>query len=86
MTAVGYISDTKKIIVASWSVFQYGGEAAFTFSERSPLPSALSTNDLPGGRTHVSNVHQMSGIYRHPVESDNNSVTESISDTVNWTD
>ena len=49
MTAVGYISDTKEIIKASWSNCQHDGAAAFKLSERSPLPPALSAKDLPGG-------------------------------------
>jgi len=56
MTAVGYISDTEEIVKASWSLFQHDGAAAFKLSERSPLPPALSANDLPGGRTQILNV------------------------------
>jgi len=33
MTAIGYISDTEEIIVASWSNFQHDGVAAFNMSE-----------------------------------------------------
>jgi hypothetical protein len=47
MTAVGYVSDTKEIFKASWSIFQPDGVAAFKQSERSPLPPALSAKDLP---------------------------------------
>jgi len=36
-TAVGYISDTEKIVKASWSPCQHDGAAAFKLSERSPL-------------------------------------------------
>ena len=49
MTVVGYISDMEEIIKASWSLFQQIGVAAFELSETSPLPPALSANDLPGG-------------------------------------
>jgi hypothetical protein len=49
MTAVGYISDTKQIVKASWSLFQHDGPAAFKLSEKSPVPPALSGKDLPGG-------------------------------------
>jgi hypothetical protein len=49
MTAVGYISNTEEIVKASWSLFQHHGAAAFTLSERSPLPPELSAKDLPGG-------------------------------------
>jgi len=55
MTAVGYILDTEEIVTASWSLFHHDGAAAFKFSERSPLPPALSA-DLPGGRTQNFNV------------------------------
>jgi len=56
LTAVGYISDMEIIIQASWSLFLHDGAAAFKLSERSPLPTALSSKDLPGGRTQRSNV------------------------------
>jgi hypothetical protein len=59
MTAVGYISDTKEIIKASWSLFQHDGAAAFKLSERSPFPPPLSAKDLPGGRTQILNVHRI---------------------------
>jgi hypothetical protein len=49
ITAVGYISDTKEIIQASWSLFEHDVAAAFKLSERSPLPPPLSAKDLPGG-------------------------------------
>jgi hypothetical protein len=49
MTGVGYISDTEEIVKASWSLFQHAGVAAFTLSESSSLPPALSAKDLPGG-------------------------------------
>ena len=53
MTTVGYISDTEGIVQASWSLFQHDGEAAIKLTERSPLPPALSANDLPGGGTEI---------------------------------
>jgi len=48
MTAVGYISDTEEIVKASWSNFHHDGAVAFTLSEKSPGPQALSAKDLPG--------------------------------------
>jgi hypothetical protein len=33
MTAIGYISDTEEIVIASWSLFEHAGAAAFKFSE-----------------------------------------------------
>jgi len=84
MTAVGYISDTEESIKASWSLFQHDGAAAFELSERSPLPPALSAKDLPGGRTQILNVRRIRRINRHPVEIDDDSAPESISDTDDW--
>jgi len=84
MTAVGYISDTEEIVKSSWSLFQHDGVAAFKLSERSPLPPALSAKDLPGGRTQILNVRRIRRIKRHPVESDEDSAPESISDTEDW--
>jgi len=84
MTAVGYISDTEEIVKASWSLFQHDGVAAFKLSERSPLPPALSVKDLRGGRTQILNVRRIWRINRHPVESDDDSTPESISDTEDW--
>jgi hypothetical protein len=84
MTAVGYISDTEEIVKSSWSLFQHNGAAAFKLSERSPLPPALSAKDLPGGRTQILNVRRIRRINRHPVESDEDSAPESISDTEDW--
>ena len=59
MTAVGYISDTEKMIKASWSHFQHDGAAAFEFSERSQLRPTLSVKDFPAGQTEVLNVRQI---------------------------
>jgi len=84
MTAVGYISDTEEIVKASWSLFQHDGAAAFKLSERSPLPPALSAKNLPGGRTQILNVRRIRRINRHPVESDEDSAPECISDTEDW--
>jgi len=84
MTAIGYISDTEEIVKASWSLFQHDGAAAFQLSERSPLPPALSSKELSGGRTQILNVRRIWRINRHPVESDEDSAPESISDTEDW--
>jgi len=84
MTAVRYISDTEEIVKASWSLFQHDGAAAFKLSERSPLPPALSSKDLPGERTQILNVCQIRRINRHPVKRDDNSTPENISDTDDW--
>jgi len=84
MTAVEYISDTEEIVKASWSLLQHDGAAAFKLSERSPLPPALSAKELPGGRTQILNVRRIRRIKRHPVESDDDSAPQSISDTDDW--
>ena len=87
MTAIEYILDTEEIVKASWSLFQHDGGAAFKLSERLRLPPALSAKDLPGGRTKILNVRRIRRINRHPVESDEDSAPESISDTedcLNW--
>jgi len=84
ITAIGYISDMEEIVKASWSLFQHDGAAAFKLSERSPLPPPLSAKDLPGGRTQILNVRPIRRINRHPVESDEDSAPESISDTDDW--
>jgi len=84
ITAVGFISDTEEIVKASWSLSQHDGAAAFKLSERSPLPPPLSAKDLPGGRTQILNVRRIRTINHYPVESDNDSAPESISDTDDW--
>jgi len=84
MTTVGFISDTDEIVKASWSLLQHGGAAAFKLSERSPLPPPVSANDHPGGRTQILNVDQIRKINRHPVECDEDSTPESISDSEDW--
>jgi len=84
MATVGYISDSEEIIKASWSLFQHDGTAAFKLSERSPLQPALSAKNLPGGLTQILSVHRIRRIDHHPVESDEGSAPECISDTENW--
>jgi len=86
LTAVGYISDTEDIIKASRSNFQYDCAAALKLSERSPVPPALSANDLHGGRTQVLNIRRIKRIDRHPAETDVDNTPESVSDTENWLD
>jgi len=84
MTAVGYISDTEESVEASWSLSQHDVVDAFKLSERSPFPPALSAKDLPGGRTEIVNVRRTQAINRHPVESQDDSAPEFISDTDDW--
>jgi len=71
----------RRAVKASWSLFQHDGVAAFELSERSPLPPAVSAKDLPGGRTEILHVRRIRRINCHPVESDEDSAPESISDT-----
>ena len=85
--AVEYISDTEGIINVFWSHLQQDGAAAFKLSERSHMPPAISANNLRGGQTQVLNIRQMKRIDCHPVESDEDSASEIISDTknqLNW--
>jgi len=84
ITTVGYISDTEESIKASWSVFQHDGAAGFKLSERSPWPPALAAKDVPRGRTQSLNVRRIRRLNCHPVESDDDSAPESISDTNDW--
>jgi len=84
MTAVWFISDTEEIVKASWSLLQQDGPAAFKLSERSPLPPALSAKYLPGGRTQILNARRIRRINRDPVESDNHSAPDGLSDTDDW--
>jgi hypothetical protein len=84
MIAVGYISDTKEIIRASRSLFQHDGVAALKLLEKSPVPPALSAEDLLGKQTQILNVYRITQIDCHPAESDVDSSMESISDTENW--
>jgi hypothetical protein len=53
-------------------------------SEKSPVPPALSANNLPGGRTILLNICQINRINGHAAESDENRSPDSISDTENW--
>ena len=55
LTTVGYISDTEEIVKASWSDCHHDCAAAFKLSEKSPVTPALSSRDLPGGRSRVLN-------------------------------
>jgi len=84
VTALGYILDTEEIVKASWSLIQDDGAAAFELSEISPLPPALSAKNLPGRQTKILNVRRIRRINRHPVDSDEDSAPDSISDTENW--
>jgi len=84
MIAVRYISDMEEIVKASWSLIQHDGAAAFKLSEGSPLPRSLSAKDLPGGRTQILNVRRVRRINHHPVERNEDSAPESISDTDDW--
>jgi hypothetical protein len=65
ITAVGYISDTEEIVKASWSLIHHDGAAAFKLSERLSLPPALSTKDLPRGRTQILNIGRIRITNRH---------------------
>ena len=87
ITAMAYISDKEEIIKASCSLFQHDGAAAFKSSARSPFPPPLAAKDLPGVRTQVFNVGQIRRMNGHPIESDDDSAPEIISDTedqLNW--
>jgi len=86
ITAIGYISDTEEIIEVSLSNFHNDGEAAVKLSERSPLPPALSSNDLAGGGTQVLHVRQIKIVNRRPGRNDKDSTPGSISITENWLD
>jgi len=74
----------EEIVQALWSLFEHGSVAAYKLSDRLPLPPGLSAKDLPEEQTEVLYVHRMSRIDCHPVESDEDSAPESISDTGNW--
>jgi hypothetical protein len=84
LTAVEYISYTDEIFTASQSIFHHAGAATFTLSEQSPLPPALSAKNLPGRRTQILNVRRIRQNNRHPVESDQDSTPEIVSDTEDW--
>jgi len=81
MTTMGHKSNMEEIVNASWSLFQHDRAAAFKLSEWSPLPPPLCAKDLPGGRTQLLNVRRIQRINRHPVESDEHSAPQSISDS-----
>jgi len=83
MTAIGCISDMEVIVKATWWLFQPDGAAAFTLSERAPLPPAVLAKDIPGGWTQVINVRRIRRLDRHPAESDKASAHECISNTEN---
>jgi hypothetical protein len=76
--------ETKEIVNTSRKNFQRDGAAAFQWSERSPQLPALSPKDLPGGRPQILNVRRIKKINKYPVECDEDSTPESISDTTNW--
>jgi hypothetical protein len=87
MTTAGYIPDTEQIIKAFLSLFQHDGAAAFKLSETSPLLPTLTAKNLPGGRTQILIVGQINKINHRPVEGDEHSPPEHISDTedrLNW--
>jgi len=58
--------------------------AELKFSERSPLPPALTAKDLPGGRTQIVNDCRIRRINRHLVETNEDSPPECISDNEVW--
>jgi len=84
MSAVGYISDTEELVKASWSLVHHDRPATFKLSAKSSVPPALSAKDLPGVQTQILNVRQIKRIDRHPVETDEDSSPEIISDTKTW--
>jgi hypothetical protein len=84
MMAMGYILDTQEIIQVSWSLFQYDYAAAFKLSQRPPLPPPVSAKDLPGGPTQIISDHRIRRINCHPVECDEGSAPESISEIEDW--
>jgi len=87
VSMAGYFSDTEEIIQPSWSLFQHDCVAAFELWERLPLPPAFSAKDLPGRWTYVLNISRILTIDHHPVESDEDSVPQSIMDNkslYNW--
>jgi hypothetical protein len=68
-TAVGYISDTQGIVIASWTNIQLDGAAALKLSERSPQPPALPAKEHLGERTQILNERRIKKMVQHPVES-----------------
>jgi len=83
ITVIWSISDIEEILKVSCSNFQHDGAAAFEFSERSPVPPALSAKVLPGGWTQVLNIRQIKRIERQSAGTDDDSQPESILDTEN---
>jgi len=81
---VGYIPHTEEIIHVSWSLFHHDGAAACKLSERSPLPLSLYVMDIPGQRTQILNIWRIGRTNCHPVETDENSAPEIISDSEEW--
>jgi len=86
MSRIGYIWNTEEIISTSWLNFQHGGVDACKLSEWSPFPPAVSSNQLPGERNQLRNVHPITSIDHHLVDSDDNSKPWSLSATKDWTD
>jgi hypothetical protein len=84
MTTFGYISDHEETFKGFWPNFQHNGVAAFNMLGRSPVPSALSANDLPTGRTQAWNECRMTSINCQAAKINQNSVPESTSDIKNW--
>jgi hypothetical protein len=58
--------------------------AEFELLEKLPVPRVLAAKNLPGGRTQILNVHRITQIECHHIESDDDSSPEHISDTKNW--
>jgi hypothetical protein len=87
MTTIRLITDPEEIVKASRSLFHHDGVAASQMSERSPWPPALFAKDLRGGRSEIVYVNRIWRIHCHPVEIDEDSAPESVSDTnifLNW--
>lgn len=81
ITAVGCISDTEENINASWSYFQHDRAAAFNMLKRSPVPPALSPNNLPSGQSELLRCNRILSIDYCPARSDENTAPDSICDT-----
>jgi hypothetical protein len=80
MTTVEYISDMQVIKKASLSPIQHAGAAALKMSKRSPLPPPASSKELPGGPTQIFIVCRIRRINCYPVNSDEDSAPEVISE------
>jgi hypothetical protein len=81
MTILVFILDVEGIIKESWSLFRHDSAVAFKLSQRSLLPPALFTKDLHGGGTQILNVRRIPRINHHPVQSNQDSRPECLSDT-----